>query len=80
MESIAKEVFNMPDSTFGTVLTAIRNGGNLNNQVISVLDAINTLRNRNFGHGMTDTFQLSSKEVDFTYLTCIGAILLFARI
>ncbi|MGA9754526.1 MAG: hypothetical protein WBV23_05220 [Desulfobaccales bacterium] len=80
LESVAKEVFNMPNATFGAVLANIRQTRALNNEVISALEAINTLINRNFGHGMAVPFDLSSKEVDFTYLTCIGAILLFVGI
>ena len=80
MESVAKEVFNMANATFGSVLTHVRQENALQGEVISVLDAINTLRNRKFGHGMTVPFDLSSEEVDFVYLTCIGAILLFTQI
>jgi hypothetical protein len=80
MESVAKEVFQLPNSTFGSVLSHIRGTQGLQNETISILEAVNTLRNRKFGHGMTEQFDLSSAEVDFTYLTCIGAILLFARI
>ena len=80
MESVAKEVFNMPNATFGSVLKHVRQTNALQAEVISVLEAINTLRNHKFGHGMTVPFDLSSGEVDFTYLTCIGAILLFIKI
>lgn len=80
MESVAKEVFNRPDDTFGSVLKHVREIKALKSEVISVLEGINTLRNRKFGHGMTEPFDLSSGEVDFVYLTCIGAILLFTRI
>lgn len=79
MESVAKEVFNVPNATFGSVLNHIRQTKALQGEVISVLEAINTLRNHKFGHGMTVSFDLSSGEVDFTYLTCIGAILLFIK-
>lgn len=79
MESVAKEVCVMPNATFGSVLTHVRQNRLLNNEIINALEAINTLRNRNFGHGMTTPFSLSPAEVDFTYLACIGAILLFTR-
>lgn len=79
MESVAKEVFNVPNATFGSVLKRVRQTKALQGEVISVLEAINTLRNHKFGHGMTVSFDLSSGEVDFTYLTCIGAILLFIK-
>jgi hypothetical protein len=51
----------------------------LNEQIIAVLETINTLRNRNFGHGMAAAFSLNPTEVDFTYLACVGAILMFTR-
>jgi len=79
MESIAKVVFSMPNSTFGHVLNHIRSTQALHQDIITVLEAVNTLRNHNFGHGMTAPFNLKAAEVDFTYLTCIGGILLFAR-
>ena len=80
MESVAKKVFNMPTATFGSVLNHIRQTKVLQGEVISVLEATNTLRNRKFGHGTTVAFDLSPGEVDFTYLTCIGAILIFVKI
>jgi len=80
MESVAKEVFNMPNATFGSVLRRVRQTNALQGEIISVLEAINTLRNHKFGHGMTVPFNLSSGEVDFTYLACLGAILLFVKI
>ncbi len=80
LESVAKETFSMPNATFGAVLGHVRQTGRLKAEIISVLDAINTLRNRKFGHGMTIVFDLSPGEVDFTYLTCIGGILLFVKI
>ena len=80
MESVGKEVFNMPNATFGSVLGHVRQTNHLKAEILSVLDAINTLRNRKFGHGMTVPFDLSPGEVDFTYLTCIGAILIFVKI
>lgn len=79
MESVAKKVFTIPNATFGHVLKDVRQDSSIQGEIISVLEAINTLRNRNFGHGMTVPFDLSSGEVDFTYLTCIGAILLFTK-
>jgi hypothetical protein len=80
MESVAKEKYGMPNSTFGQVVGHIRQTGGMNEQVVTLLEGINTLRNRNFGHGMAAAFNLSGSEVDFTYLTCIGAIVLLTRI
>jgi hypothetical protein len=79
MESVAKEKFAMPHATFGQVLLHVRQVQAFNEQICNVLDAINTLRNRNFGHGMTTPFSWRPPEVDFTYLVCISGILLFAR-
>jgi hypothetical protein len=79
LESTAKVRFGLPDATFGQVLTHLRQNDLLNGQVLGVLEAINTLRNRNFGHGMVAPFPLRPEEVDFTYLSCLAGILLFAR-
>ncbi|HBD09778.1 MAG TPA: hypothetical protein DCZ69_16125 [Syntrophobacteraceae bacterium] len=80
MESVAKEVSSMPSATFGAVLGHIRQTNRLTAEIISVLEAINTLRNRKFGHGMTNLFDLSAGEVDFTYLSCIGGMLILVKI
>lgn len=76
LESVAKEKQRMPNATFGQVVAQM---GTLNPQVVGVLKSLNTLRNSNFGHGMTVPFGLTGPEVDFTYLTCIAGILLFSR-
>jgi hypothetical protein len=79
MESVAKEKYQMPNSTFGQVVNRISSIGTMNPQIVAVLSAINDLRNRNFGHGMTAPFQLSNADVDFTYLGCVVGILLLTR-
>jgi hypothetical protein len=79
MESVAKEKYQMPNYTFGQVVAQIPQTGTMNPQITNVLSALNDLRNKNFGHGMTTPFQLSSAEVDFTYLSCVGGILLLTR-
>jgi hypothetical protein len=79
LESVAKTKHAMPRETFGGVLNNIRGIPAFNPEIMRVLEAINTLRNRNFGHGMVAPLNLTSAEVDFTYLTCIAAILLFTR-
>ena len=78
MESVTKILLNRPNDTFGQCLPSLRL--RLNAQVAAVLEALNTLRNRNFGHGMADPFGLTASEVDFTYLACISGILLIARL
>ena len=79
MESVAKEKYQMPNSTFGQVVNRMPSTGTMNPQIVGVLSALNDLRNKNFGHGMTEPFQLSGAEVDFTYLACVGGILLLTR-
>lgn len=79
MESVAKEVFQLPSATFGAVLAHIRKIQGLQADIIDMLEKVNSLRNHKFGHGMTVPFDLSSADVDFTYLTCIAGILLFVR-
>jgi len=79
LESVAKEKYRMPDSTYGQVLACLRAGDLLNAQILGLLSAINELRNKHFGHGMTTPFGLSGPDVDFAYLTCIGALLLLTR-
>lgn len=79
MESVAKEVSGMPNATFGDVITHLRRTNALHASTIRVLESIYVLRNTTFGHGMVEPFGLSPTEVDFTYLACIGGILLFAR-
>jgi hypothetical protein len=80
MESVAKEKYQMPNSTFGQVVTRIPGTKTVNTQIVGVLGALNDLWNKNCGHGMTAPFQLSTAEVDFTYLACIGGILFLTRL
>jgi hypothetical protein len=77
MEAVAKVVFDRPSDTFGQVLSHVRQGGSLRPEIIDVLHAIKKLRDAKFGHGTT--FDLSLVETDFTYIACVGGILLFAR-
>jgi hypothetical protein len=79
LESTAKIIYNLPNATFSQVLDEVQRRGSMNEQVIANLRALNTLRNRNFGHGMAVPFTLAAAEVDFVFLTCFGAILLFTR-
>ena len=78
MESVTKIVLNRPNDSFGHCLPHLRQ--RLNAQIAAVLEALNALRNRNFGHGMADPFGLTPAEVDFTYLSCISGMLLIARL
>lgn len=77
LEAVAKEIYQRPSDTFGNILATIRQEQSMNAQVIGILEALNTHRNRNFGHGKPFTF--TPAEVDFTYLTCVAGILLVVR-
>lgn len=79
VESAAQIRFDMPGRPFDGVLGELRSRGGTNAEVLHVLDSLNVLRHRNFGHGGAEEFALGPAEVDFVYLTCIGAILLFTR-
>jgi hypothetical protein len=78
LESVAKVVFAMPTETFGQVLREVRPQGRINAQILGVLEALNTHRNRNFGHGVP--FTLTAAEVDFTFLACVSGIILITRL
>ena len=79
-ESVAKVKLNLPTRTFGQVVDEAERQGRIHIDVIEALRKLSALRNKNFGHGMTTPFELSPAEVDFTYLNCIAAITLFARL
>lgn len=78
LESVAKEKYAMPSATYGRVVTRLP-ASTFNADIIALLSGLNNLRNHNFGHGMTTPFGLTGAEVDFTYLSCVGAILLLVR-
>lgn len=81
MESVAKERYAMPHSSFGQVIHHLTQigGGGFSEDTLTDLRALNALRNHHFGHGMLAPFDLSAAEVDFVYLSCIAVILLFTR-
>jgi hypothetical protein len=68
------------EAEFGQVVAHIPSTGTMNSQIAGVLSALNDLRNKSFGHGMTTQFGLSASEVDFTYLACVGGVLLLTRV
>jgi hypothetical protein len=37
------------------------------------------MRHNHFGHGMSKPFSLKKHEVDFVYVSCVAAAILFAR-
>jgi hypothetical protein len=78
-ESVAKIKYNRPNETFGQVKNHIEQNRLLRPEVIEMFSGLNNLRNHNFGHGMAAQFGLTAAEVDFTYLTCIAAILLLTK-
>jgi len=79
LESVAKIKYGRPNDTFGQVKNLVNQNDQQRGQVIAMFTALNNLRNQHFGHGMTQDFSLTGAEVDFIYLTCIGAILLLTR-
>ena len=77
LEAIGKIVRGQPTATFGAVLQHMRANNFANQQILGVLEAINTLRNRNFGHGVP--FTLNNAEIDFAYGSMVNGIVLLAR-
>jgi hypothetical protein len=80
MESAAKTRLDLPTATFGAALSAAGQRGLLNSELLSVFERVNTLRNRQFGHGMQAQFALSPNEVDFVYVACVTGARFFARL
>jgi hypothetical protein len=79
-ESVAKEIFGIPTGTFGDALKEARSKNRCTPETINTLEKLYALASNHFRHGMTEPFALGSPEVDFVYLTCLAAILLFARL
>jgi hypothetical protein len=79
-ESVAKEVFGLPNGTFGEVLREARTKSTFAPETIVVLDKLYANANNHFRHGRTAPFSLKPSEIDFIYLTCLAAVLLFIRL
>lgn len=79
IESAGKVVAQVPSGTFGDVLKELQKGQALSPETLRMLEALNTMRHNHFGHGMNEPFSLSTHEVDFVYVSCIAAAILFAR-
>ena len=86
LESVAKIRHNLPRSTFGKVLANIEQEQQarppqptegLRADTLEILRRLNDLRNHHFGHSVA--FELTGAEIDFTFLTCVGGILMFVR-
>jgi hypothetical protein len=79
-EAVAKEAHGPKCATFGDVLSDIKkqNRG-FANLTIQVLEKLYALASDQFRHGKPAPFSLSAGEVEFVYLTCIAAILMFVR-
>jgi hypothetical protein len=77
MESVARLKYNRATETFGQIKNYLEQNHLFRPEVIAIFTSLNQLRNQFFGHGAP--FPLSAAEVDFIYVTCIGAILLFMR-
>jgi hypothetical protein len=80
LESVSKEVFAMPQATFGDVLKAARKQQSITSETIAVLQKLYDMANQHFRHGMTIPFTLVQPEVDFVFLSCVAGILLFVRL
>jgi hypothetical protein len=80
MESAAKIRLGLPTATFGNAIGEARRRRLLHEDVLQVMERLNTLRHHHLGHGMTDPFNLRPDEVDFVYVTCAAGIRLFARV
>jgi hypothetical protein len=79
VESVGKEIFNIPNGTLGDVLKAARNNVRFSSETTSALEKLYSLANNHFRHGMTDPFKLSPAETEYVYVHCLAAILLFIR-
>ena len=79
IESAGKVLAQVPSGTFGDVLKELQKGHALASETLRMLEGLNTLRHNHFGHGMSEPFSLSTHEVDFVYVSCIAAAMLFAR-
>lgn len=80
LESVAKEEFSLPTGTFGDAIKAARSNGTVSQETLSILEKIYALGNNHFRHGLTEPFALKASEVDFFYLSCVGAILMLVRL
>ena len=81
MEAAAKVKLNMPNATFGAVLTEVGNRANMMEvDVLEILKRVNTLRNHHLGHGMVQPFALTAHEVDFVYVTCAAGARFFTKL
>jgi hypothetical protein len=80
LESVSKEVFGMPKATFGDVLTAARKQQSIASETISALQKLYDMANAHFRHGRTTPFTLKPPEVDFVFVSCVAAMLLFVRL
>jgi hypothetical protein len=72
LESVAKEIFSMPNATFGEVLTAARKQQSMASETISVLQKLYDLANAHFRHGRTTPLTLKPSEVDFVFFVVCG--------
>jgi hypothetical protein len=77
---VGKVVFELPTRTLGDVLEKARQQRSLASETIAILDKLNRMRDRHFGHGMPTPFALKAAEVDFVLLSCLAGILLFVRL
>jgi len=77
MEEAGRVALGLPGRGFGDVAGAIRDR-NLAPGLYPVLDKLNGMAHQTFRHG--NPVDLPPEVVDFVYVTCVGGILMFARL
>jgi hypothetical protein len=80
LESVAKTIGGTPSATFGNVLADIRKTQFLSSDTLASLQKLYDLANNHFRHGTTAPFALKPAEVDYFFIACLGATLLFIRL
>lgn len=79
LESVGKEVFDLPTGTFGDVIKQARLKEIFAKETLAILEKTYALANNHFRHGMTEPFTLTPAEVDFVYVSTMGGVLLLVR-
>ncbi len=79
VESAGKVVAQLPSGTFGDVIKELTKRQSLLPETLRALEALNVIRHNHFGHGGSEPFALAPHEVDFVYLSCVAAAVLFGR-
>lgn len=77
LEELAKVKLGMQGRGFGDVIAEMRRR-NITPGLADVLDRLNGMAHQTFRHG--NNIVIEPAVVDFIYLTCVGGILMFARL